>query len=252
MDTKLLEYLGLTSGESRAYISLLKLGGGTVGQIARDSGISPSKIYDVLKRLGEKGLIGNVLKGKVKLYRPLEPRKLMELIHREKELVGKKEETVSALMPELEKIYNSTRQTTYAEILDGMRGIKHFFDMSLEKTAKGGEILVIGYPKEASELFNAYFKQFHKTRARKGIIARVIYDYDTWFLKRREPRKLMEQRYLPKGIVTPTFIYIFNNTAGIITISEGQKVCFLIENPEVAASYRQYFEIMWRQAVKTK
>ena len=252
MDAKMLESLGLTSGESRAYLSLLRIGSGTAGTIAQDSGISPSKIYDVLKRLSEKGLCGNVLKGKVKLYRPQEPAKLHDLVSEEKERLKIKEEAVSGLIPALEKIYQASRQENRTEILEGMRGVRHFFDMSLESTKKGDEILVIGYPKEASELFNAYFKQFHKIRAAKGVRARVVYDYDTWFLKAREQRRLMEQRYLPQGIVTPTFIYLFNNTVGIITISSGQKLCFLMENPAVALSYKEYFELMWKRAVKPK
>lgn len=251
MDLHLLECLGLTKGESKAYISLLRLGSGTVGGITKESGISPSKIYDVLKRLLEKGLIGQALKGKVKLYRALEPSRLQDYLQMQKEELENKEKLLASLSKELETIYFSVQSNYEAEILEGMRGIKYFFDLSLEKTKKGDEILVIGYPKEASELFNAYFKQFHKWCTRKGVIARVIYDYDTWFFKKREQRNLMEQRYLPKGVTTPTFIYLFKDYVGIITFSTKQKLCFLIKNEEVAKSYQHYFELMWKQAIKT-
>ena len=43
-----LAQLGLTNGEARVYLSLLKIGLSKVGPIVRDSHVSYSKIYDVL------------------------------------------------------------------------------------------------------------------------------------------------------------------------------------------------------------
>ena len=44
-----LNKLGLTNGEARVYLSLLKLGSAKVGEIVKDSTISYSKVYDVLQ-----------------------------------------------------------------------------------------------------------------------------------------------------------------------------------------------------------
>jgi HTH-type transcriptional regulator, sugar sensing transcriptional regulator len=52
--------LGLTSGEARIYLSLLKLGSSKVGSIVKDSRVSYSKVYDVLERLITKGLVSYV------------------------------------------------------------------------------------------------------------------------------------------------------------------------------------------------
>jgi sugar-specific transcriptional regulator TrmB len=56
-----LTQLGLTDGEARVYLSLLKIGLSKVGPIVRDSHVSYSKIYDVLERLGMKGLVSHVI-----------------------------------------------------------------------------------------------------------------------------------------------------------------------------------------------
>ena len=46
-----LKKLGLTEGEASVYLALLKLNSSTVGAIVKDSGVSYSKIYEVLGRL---------------------------------------------------------------------------------------------------------------------------------------------------------------------------------------------------------
>jgi len=52
--------LGLTNGEARIYLSLLKLGSSKVGSIVKDSRVSYSKVCDVLERLITKGLVSYV------------------------------------------------------------------------------------------------------------------------------------------------------------------------------------------------
>ena len=53
-------HLGLTNGEVRIYLSLLKLVSSKVGSIVKDSRVSYSKVYDVLERLITKGLVSYV------------------------------------------------------------------------------------------------------------------------------------------------------------------------------------------------
>lgn len=43
--------MGLTSGEGRVFLALLKMGPAKVGQVVKESHVSYSKVYDVLDRL---------------------------------------------------------------------------------------------------------------------------------------------------------------------------------------------------------
>src|SRR3712207_8461596 len=67
-----LTQLGLTDGEARVYLSLLKIGLSKVGPIVRDSHVSYSKIYDVLERLGIKGLVSHVIIDDVKHFNAID------------------------------------------------------------------------------------------------------------------------------------------------------------------------------------
>jgi sugar-specific transcriptional regulator TrmB len=62
MELQDLKKIGLTHGEIKIYEALLDLGECTRTILAKKSGISPSKIYDVANRLIEKGIISSVKK----------------------------------------------------------------------------------------------------------------------------------------------------------------------------------------------
>ncbi|PIN75708.1 hypothetical protein COV18_02570 [Candidatus Woesearchaeota archaeon CG10_big_fil_rev_8_21_14_0_10_37_12] len=250
MNAEVLEKIGLTKGESRAYVALLKLGKSSVGIIINEANISRSKIYDVLDRLISKGLVSIVTEGKIKHFTAIPPKRIHEFLEQQKQELEKREEALKMITPQLEKL-PLLQTNTSAEILSGPRGIKTFFDMSLYDNSKKEEILVLGYSKEASLYFHAYFRKHHKERTRKKIPGRVIYDYETWFLKNREKRTYVEQRYLPKDMKTPAFIYLFGDVIGTIVFTKQQKLCFMIKNKMVAESYTAYFNILWKQAIKT-
>ena len=57
-----LKKIGLTNGEARVYSSLLNLESSTVGPITKKSGVAYSKIYEVLQRLIEKGMVSFIIK----------------------------------------------------------------------------------------------------------------------------------------------------------------------------------------------
>ncbi len=73
MDTRLLEELGLTQGEIKAYLALLKLGSTSTGPLAKESGVSRSKLYAILDRLEKRGLASHVEERGVIQFQAAEP-----------------------------------------------------------------------------------------------------------------------------------------------------------------------------------
>ena len=55
---ELLEKIGLTKGESKVYLALLRIGKSNIGPIIKEAKVSNSKVYDILDRLAQKGLVG--------------------------------------------------------------------------------------------------------------------------------------------------------------------------------------------------
>ena len=81
MDVSDLKKIGLTEGEIRIYDALLELGETTRTLLAKKSGISPSKIYDVANRLLEKGIISSVKKQGIIHFSAADPDRLKDFLH---------------------------------------------------------------------------------------------------------------------------------------------------------------------------
>jgi sugar-specific transcriptional regulator TrmB len=252
MVKELLKRLGLSTNEINTYLALMELGQTTTGPLIKKSGVPSSKIYQVLSSLEEKGLVGHLAHGGVKIFRanrPIALRHLMDM--REKEVEKLKDELEDEL-PSLEKEFLREPAKYNVEILEGLRGIKTVYDFSLEYVDNGESMRTIGYPILASKLLNAYFKKYHERISRKGVRPLILYDYDTWFGKKREERPHAKQRYLPKGIRTPGFIHIFRDHIAIMVVTENQKLSILIKNKEISDSYKQYFDLLWKNGKKTE
>ena len=65
MDTKPLEEIGFTNGESKVYMALLDLGPSTTGQIIKLAEVSRSKVYEMLEKLIKEGVVSFSHLGKV-------------------------------------------------------------------------------------------------------------------------------------------------------------------------------------------
>ena len=117
MDETLLEKLGLTKGEIKVYLALNKLSESTVGPIGKESKVSKSKIYDILDKLIEKGLVGYVVKSGTKYFLANDPHLILEYIERkENELDKTKKEVVTEVLPQLMLQRASASKRRIAEI----------------------------------------------------------------------------------------------------------------------------------------
>lgn len=249
---KELEKIGLSPGEAKVYYALIELGTSTAGPIVNTSHLSSSKIYDVLNRLIGKGLVSYVIKSKTRYYKAAEPVHLIDFIKNKEKELAVEEQNVRNLLPQLEATYTNAGKKEVAEIFEGINGIKTVFEMSLAETKRGDTIHLLGYPLLASQIFHEYNQDYHARRSKQGIKFRSIFNQNAWFSKKREKRSFIEQRYLPEDTVTPAFVIIFNDIVGNIIVTPNQKLCVLIRNKEVAQSYLNYFDMLWKQAVKPK
>ena len=77
MDAIKLQKIGLTAGESKVYMALLKIGSSTTGPIVDEAKVSRSKVYHIIERLMSKGLVTSIVKTKTKYFQAADPHKLL-------------------------------------------------------------------------------------------------------------------------------------------------------------------------------
>jgi len=246
METKILEKIGLTEGESRVYLALLRLGTSTIGKIIKEASVSNSKVYDILDRLSKKGLVGTVIINNRKNFEAKDPSRLKEFVESKEREIKEEKRDIEDLMPKLQQIRKYAEPIQEAEILQGTKGIKTYTEMILNKLQEGDTFYILGAPKEANELLGAYFQDWHERRVKKKVHCKILYNQDAkkW-AQRRKKTPLTEVRFLPEKIKTPTLVDIGKDHVATILFGE-RPLCVVIKNKKIYESYLSYFELLWK------
>jgi sugar-specific transcriptional regulator TrmB len=109
---------GFTEYEARAYTGLLKSHPATAYEIAKTAGLPTSKIYEVLSRLSEKGVVIEIKINSKKRYSPLEPAEFIEIYRSrmKKALSGlKKQLSLVSQESHISYIWNISDYTDFIE-----------------------------------------------------------------------------------------------------------------------------------------
>lgn len=244
MEESSLEKIGLTKIESKVYLSLLRLGSTKSGALVRKTSLHRATVYDALKRLIEKGLVSYIFKGKIKYFQVTEPGYFLDRIRGEENKLKERRLFIINLVKELKKIKEHSKLKEEASIYEGLKGIKIIFDDIL--TSK--EYVVFGSKAKLKEILGDYFYIFQKRKKRLKTKTRLLFDES---LKNSDYLKDIygEIKFLPKEYSNPIATFIYKNKI-VIIISKDMPLAFVLENKEVADSFKNYFELLWKIAKK--
>jgi sugar-specific transcriptional regulator TrmB len=226
----------------------LELGSSTTGPIIKQARIASGKAYLVLDKLASKGLVTHITKANVRYFQPTDPQKLIDYMEERESALKEKEEALKTIVPSLRAKYEERKYQSRAEVYEGTKGFKAFYDWTLTELKEGDCINILGVSGKALERFDAYLIDWNERRIRAGIRMRIIYNQDARpFGKIRQKMRLTYVRYMKKNFETPAWIDIFRDYVVTIDV-HAEPVCFLIKNKESAESYNKYFEMIWNLA----
>jgi len=231
VNREILQKLGLTESESRVYLALLELGPSLAGSISRKTGIHRRNVYDITERLIQKGLIGYILKNNRRLFEAANPERF-------KEILDEKQKALDVELGDLMFLYKKTKEKQETNFYKGVEGLKTVFQDQLDSK----EVLILGASESAFEVLPFYFKWYDKDRVKKKIKVKIIASDK---LNKKIP--LSEIRYLPQKYANPLAINIYGDKVAIIFWKKSP-IAIVIKEKEIADSYRQYFELMWKVA----
>ena len=259
MISELME-LGLTNGEAKVYLSLLKLGSSKVGSIVKDCRVSYSKVYDVLERLILKGLVSYVLIGNVKHFNAVEPYRLQDYIQKKEEQIKLQKDKASKIIPDLVSIVNKRRENkdsglksataiekNHAEIFKGDQGLRTAYEILLSDTRKG-EVLRYFYPyDDYHNISTPFYLRLYRFQKSKNLTERGI--STVAFKKSRH-----YQEDVPKDVnlkfvnfPLPGTMDIFRDK--ILMIEWKNKIGVLISSDEMTNHFKNYFDSIWLLAI---
>ncbi len=241
-----LRQIGLTDGEVKVYEALLQLGGSTKTQLVKTAGIAPANLYDITNRLANKGLISVIERNGIKNFSAANPNRLLDFLERKREEIDKERTIVQQLLPILSAAHKEHKSGV--EFFTGWNGLRTVFDDLLEECTPQDTNYVYGASKgESDDQADIFFTKYSLLRDRKGIPLQIIFNEEVRERKERIAFFLSSKRCKVRFLkqTTPSEILIYKDTA-IILILTKEPVAIRIRESNVAISFKQHFDLMWR------
>ena len=229
-----LQEFGLTENEANVYLTLLRLGSATASEIAQKTNIHRINIYDILERLQERGLVSYVMVGKRKNYEATEPKRILEI---EEDKI----KNIKEILPELNSHRILAKSPQEATIYKDKKGIKNVL-VEITKTKHPVYLFASGWG--FHEMFPEYENIWYSHLKLNKVKIKALISSKFKKTKIQEP---LNYRFLPSQFVFPSTTVVFGNKVFLI-IWSAQPIGILIRGKEIAESYKQFFNILWKTA----
>ena len=240
MEEELKEF-GLTENEIRIYLVLLRLGTANPVQIAEKTGFSRSYVYDALERLLEKEMVSSILKNNKKHYIATNPKRL-------EEIAKSRLEKIQKIIPKLENLQKISQEEIKVEFHRGTYVYKTLLKDILSSLKKNEEVLIFGIDDKVLEKLDPHYplhlKIYFERLKQKNIREKVIVKRNAKILKEA---KTSQYKFLLEESIGNTAFEVYGNKVAIFLWGTPNHL-ILIENEEVANSYKKQFEILWNYA----
>jgi len=244
-----LQGIGLTDGETKAYLAMLESGSSTVGPIAKKSGISYSKIYEVLQRLIDKGIVSFIVKEKTRYFQAVNPSMLYRFLERQEDEIEKNKERLKKIIPELEKHTKIFDNKEEVELFIGLKGLRTANEkMYMNFHKKDVAMFLYVYREEYADMVDEFFLKLAPFYKKIGIRFKGL-GTKKWVKSEyaKKTSSFIDARYVDFPL--PGTIDIYKDT--VLQVSWGKKpIGILMQSQEIADNYRNYFNEVWKIARK--
>ena len=158
--TKLSE-IGLSEYEAKAYLALLHSNPSTAYEIAKESGIPTSKIYQVIHKLTEKGIcLLSEENGKTKRYIPIQP----------DEFLNQYKSTVGTLVDSLKEEFSGLDSHQEASRIWNISDYDHLIDKARRMIDNAHSVLLLSLWKEELESLEAALRRAEERGVRIALV----------------------------------------------------------------------------------
>ncbi len=240
---EVLKEFGLTPTETKAYLALLKLGETTVPEVVRKTGLHKPNSYNALNSLEKKGLVSQIRKEHKLFYSALNPEKLFGILE-------SKKEDLNSVFPALKQFYQAKKTKREVNVLSGREGIKTIFG-DIERSGK--DIFLVGSAMQIFSVLGYNALQLLKRLKKKNIAIKAL------MADKEETRKQIEElqkavnignvKFYSEKYFTPVSFMAYSNRM-IMLLWEDEPLIIWIKDGQLAKTFRNYFEMIWRVAKK--
>jgi sugar-specific transcriptional regulator TrmB len=247
VDTDILEQFGLTAYERKAYVSLVREGISTTYVLSKNSGVPYGKIYPVLSTLERKGFVKKY-DGTPQRFMAVEPNVAIsaEIRKREREFVSLKDSSKS-IIAALGAL-SAQKPTEPLEKIRIIEGYNNYLNLSVElhKKAKQ-EWLSISELSLYKPHIDAYTDNVHR-----GVNVRMLTSQEEATKEKIKIWRKTKVDIRRASFIPTKFSVIDEREVTIRIASDERYITLWIQNPSLAKSLKNYFNVLWENAAIIK
>jgi len=229
-----LKKAGLTGNETKVYLELLKQEQLSANELSKKISMDRTLTYTVINNLMEKGMVSYVIKSSKKFFKAENPENLLNPIK-------ERETFIKDLIPQLKKIKQVKDVPYEINIYEGKEGLRTFTKL-LTKQKKLCTFGATGRLYDALYEVPSLVKKIEKKRFSLRIITSPKY-------KTHEMTKTKWTQIKYLNLKSEATTSIFGDYVSIHLLTQ-KPLIILIKNKEIAESYQNHFEILWKSAKK--
>ncbi|MEK6825372.1 MAG: helix-turn-helix domain-containing protein [Nanoarchaeota archaeon] len=241
IELPLKEY-GLSDKEITVYLALLPLGTVNLQEIAKRVEFPRSTVYNTLNYLAQKGLVSKIVKGNITFFTATEPKRLKETLEEKKKLI-------EAILPNLQILKESVKESSSVEIYEGFKGI---YTILSDVFKVNQQTYYLGAYKQSLEILKHLPEHTRMMRLEKRIPAKIVIEpSDEAIFHTKKYQQLTEMRFLASMKDFPCMIFIYGKKVALFTLQK-DLIGIIINNEQVSLGMKMIFDMYWSQAKPTK
>src|SRR3989344_250234 len=247
---KLLIPMGLSESEINVFLAMVQVGPEAISRIAKMAGHNRVSVYDILRRLSEKGLVRQITRGGVKKYEAVEPGVILRKLNEEKETIEEKLVVFKDLRPELNALYGGRYDQPSVSFYEGLQGVKNILLDTLEThgveeilSYASADYLKAGFEKDFLEKY--WQKRVSMKIPSRGIIPATS-TAKSIFIEEKNIRELRRVKFvLAEKYNFTNEIDIYADKVSIISLDPKNLYGVIIKSESIADTQKNIYELLW-------
>ncbi len=240
----LLGRIGLDAKESEIYIALLSLKVARASAVAKVARQSRSHTYLILRALVEKGLVSEIERGKVIHFVAEPPQRLLGYLDDRRQQLEELRPIVENAIPLFSSITSQFVGQPRVTFLRGIDGMKQVYRDLLKR-----DFCALFNPEAMYDAFggNVVTQVYGKHAELHGRDLLVDNAAARRYMSELKQDSTYQIRLLPKSVSFGTDTIITEDTVALFAYDLDRTIV-RIENANIAASFRAWFEVLWGQS----
>lgn len=234
--------LGFTPNQAQVYLALLEHDEARAGQLVKETGLHRNIVYTALDLLQKRGLVGSRDEDEVKIFRALDPQALL----------AEAEVTQARTLAAVEEIRRSVSKVPHEiRIYEGVEAIRSFEISNAYRIPPGSTIAILGvmgarwFEVVGEEIYQQYIK-IHREQNLHSYWLGYSYSQQEAQEAAANP-DIFSYRYVDGPSLSTTNLEIGEDYVAMKHFGSSPFIVHVMST-EVAADYKKYFQLLWKDA----